>query len=98
MIAPRALLAGAALATIPQARDPDPPDGHAVMHLDGRRLLVDLIRMPKPGAEVVALVDQGRGNAPPLDVFTMAPRTPEERGTSFGARTGQATAAERGGC
>lgn len=40
------------------ARQPNPADldGTAVMHLDGRRLLVNLHRMPEPGDEVVALV------------------------------------------
>ena len=92
----RALIAGAlsVAACVPvgalaNAARPAPADmeGMAIMHLNGRCLLVDLHRIPEPGGEAVVMVDQGRGNAPILDVFPVAPLVPEEPWRTFGDRT-----------
>lgn len=51
--------------------DADPADmeGMAAFNIDGRRLLVDTNRVPKPGDEVVAIVPELTGQTPRLEVF-----------------------------
>ncbi len=81
----RAVVTGAAAATAAAAAvpaiaiaahrpEPDPAgmEGMATMHLDGRRLLVDLNRMPAPGDEVVALVSESPEATRVFAVFTTA--------------------------
>lgn len=70
-----------ALAAHQAEPDPEPPkgdaaspviDGLAVMHLEGRRLLVSLHRMPEPGDEVVALVSEPAEGTRVFAVFKAA--------------------------